>query len=104
MQLLGRILLTCLVIAAAQAALSVAITLIIVMLILGLFVQPKETLSFLVIGAAISLLQLYPLATIGVGGSLLVLVFIVGRHKSPPPDAPDSDEETLSLPPPKGDI
>ena len=81
MQLLGYIVLACLVIAAAQAVLAI---LIIMLLIAGLICRPRETFGFLVIGGLLNLLQFYPVATICVGGTLLALVLIVNAKPSLP--------------------
>ena len=97
MQLLGYIVLACLVIAAAQAVLAI---LIIMLLIAGLICRPRETFGFLVIGGLLNLLQFYPVATICVGGTLLALVLIAGRHKSMPDVVPEGNQVTLLLPPP----
>ena len=77
MQLLGYIVLACLVIAAAQAVLAI---LIIMLLIAGLICRPRETFGFLVIGGLLNLLQFYPVATICVGGALLAIVLIANAR------------------------
>jgi hypothetical protein len=103
MNLLGNILLACLLIAALQGILAVLAVGVVLLLLWGLITRPAETIPLLLLFAVLAGLGAHPLETIATIAALGGLLWITARKKRtrgrthrpvallPPPD-PDAGD------------
>jgi hypothetical protein len=81
MNLLGNILLACLVIAALQGILAVLAVAVVLLILWGLITRPAETIPLLLLFALLQALELWPVATLTVIGCLGGAVLIASRRR-----------------------
>lgn len=95
MKLLGYIILACVVLAALQAALTLALVLGGILLLIGVFTCTAETFGFLIVCGFYWVLQHYPAA-----GLCLVGLFMLVAILLPKGDGGAAPEPTATLPAP----
>ena len=85
-QVLGYILLASMVIGVIGLGLQLAV---VVLVIVGLVVRPKETVSLLMLGGVITAFKAHPLIVVGIVGVLLAIGFYRKRKAAEALPAPD---------------